>query len=178
MPSQEELLSRLASLESRLQGVEDVQAIHRLKARYAKLVDSRTPHRKVRSQDEINAAARQVAALFTEDGVWDGGKALGIARGREEIYERLRNPSVHFAWHFFVKPEIHVDGDEAQGSWDILSPCTLAGGRAMWMVGVEHDTYRKVADHWLHASMRLETVFMAPYARGWGNSTDVNSAVG
>jgi len=167
MSSQEELLTRLESLEARLRGVEDVQAIHRLKARYAQLVDSRTPHRKVLQQDEINAAARAVAALFTEDGVWDGGKALGIARGREEIYERLRNPSVLFAWHFFVKPEIQVEGDEARGSWDILSPCTVGEGRAMWMVGVEHDTYRRVSGNWLHASMQLETVFMAPYARGW-----------
>lgn len=170
MASQEELLARIASLEARLREVEDVQAIHRLKAHYAKLVDSRTPHRKQLPQDEVDAAARKIAALFTEDGIWDGGRALGVARGREEIYQRLRKPSLLFAWHFFVKPHIEIDGDQAHGSWDILSPCTSADGRALWMAGVEHDTYARLDGRWLHRSMRLEVVFMTSYERGWGEA--------
>jgi hypothetical protein len=172
MANQDELLARIEALESRLQAVDDLQAIHRLKARYAHLVDARTPHRKPRSQAEIDTAARQVAALFSEDGIWDGGKALGIARGREEIYERLRHPTVRFAWHFFVKPHIEVEGDTAHGTWDILSPCTSAEGRAMWMAGVEHDTYARCDGEWLHTSMRLEVVFMTPYERGWGTAPE------
>ena len=168
MKDEEPLLARIESLERRLRAVDDVQAIHRLKARYAHAVDARTPRRGERSQDVVDAAARRVAALFTEDGVWDGGKALGVATGREEIFERLRKPSVRFAWHYFVKPDIEVDGDQARGTWDILSPCTTAEGRAMWMAGVEHDTYTRVADEWLHRSMRLEVVFMSPYEVGWG----------
>jgi len=162
MASQEELLERIEALETRLRAVDDIQAIHRLKARYAHLVDARTPYRAARSQEEVDAAARQVAALFTEDGVWDGGKDLGLATGREEIYERLRHPTVRFAWHFFVKPHIEVEGDTAHGTWDILSPCTTANGRAMWMAGVEHDTYARRGGEWLHSSMRLEVVFMNP----------------
>jgi len=172
MPSNAELLARIEALETRLQAVDDVQAIHRLKARYAQLVDARTPHRKPKTQPEIDAAARQVAALFTEDGVWDGGKALGVATGREQIYQRLRHPTVRFAWHFFVKPHIEVEGDSAAGSWDILSPCTSAEGRAMWMAGVEHDTYARRDGQWLHRSMRLEVVFMTPYERGWGSAPE------
>ena len=63
-----------------------------------------------------------------------------------------------------------VDGDEAQGRWEILSPCTTADGRAMWMGGVEHDTYRRVHGQWLHASMRLETSFFVPYETGWAEA--------
>jgi len=172
MAKEADLLARIEALETRLQAVDDIQAIHRLKARYAHLVDARTPHRSQRTQQEIDAAARQVAALFTEDGVWDGGKTLGIATGHEEIFERLRKPTVHFAWHFFVKPHIEVEGDRAKGTWDILSPCTTAEGRAMWMDGVEHDTYARRDGAWLHSSMRLEVVFMTPYERGWGFEPD------
>ena len=38
----------------------------------------------------------------------------------------------------------------------------------MWMTGVEHDTYVREGDAWLHQSMRLDLVFMAPHERGWG----------
>jgi hypothetical protein len=170
MPSNTELLARIDALEERLQTVDDVQTIHRLKAHYAHCVDARTPHRGSRTPEEVDTAARKIANLFTPDGVWDGGKGLGVASGREEIYERLRNPTVRFAWHLFVKPHIEVDGDTAHGTWDILSPCTTAEGRAMWMAGVEHDTYARYEGEWLHSSMRLEVVFMTPYERGWGSA--------
>ena len=35
------------------------------------------------------------------------------------------------------------------------------------MVGVEEDEYVRRDGAWLHSSMRLEVVFMAPYERGW-----------
>ena len=89
MSDRSELLARVASLETRLRSVEDVQAIHRLKARYAELLDQRTPLRRACSQAEIDAAAREVSLLFCEDGVWDGGRALGLATGRDEIFERV-----------------------------------------------------------------------------------------
>ena len=167
MPSIEDLQRQIERLSARVRAAEDVQAIQRQKAYYAQLVDRRTPRRGTASQDEIDAVAREIAGLFTADGIWDGGAALGVARGREEIYERLRKPTLRFAWHFFVKPRIEVAGDDAHGTWDILSPCTTREGRAMWMAGVEHDTYVREAGVWLHASMRLEVIFMSPYDRGW-----------
>jgi hypothetical protein len=67
-----------------------------------------------------------------------------------------------------VKPDIEVDGDTARGSWDLFSPCTTTEGRAMWMTGVEHDEYVRLDGSWVHQSMKLDVVFMAPYERGWG----------
>ena len=55
---------------------------------------------------KLAETARAIAELFTEDAVWDGGKALGVARGREEIAARMREPTLLFSWHFFVKPRI------------------------------------------------------------------------
>jgi len=116
MATVEELCRRIEELEARVRAAEDVQAIHRLKARYAQLVDARYLPRGagVVDQRELEAAARAIAETFTEDGVWDGGAGLGLCRGREEIFERMCKPTLSFSWHFFLKPIVLVDGDRAR----------------------------------------------------------------
>ncbi|MGH0031480.1 MAG: nuclear transport factor 2 family protein [Myxococcota bacterium] len=169
--ARDELEARIRDLETRLRAVEDVQALHRLKARYAQLLDARFQRRGgLKPAAEVEALAHEAAGLFTEDAVWDGGPGLGVCEGRTAIARRLAHSTLSFAWHFFVKPEIEVDGDTASGSWDILSPCTTAEGRAMWMAGVEHDTYVREGGVWLHRSMKLDLVFMAPHDRGWARA--------
>lgn len=180
MSNVEALERRVERLEERLRAAEDVLAIQRLKARYAQLVDARTPRDRELPQAEIDAIARRIAALFSEDGVWDGGEGLGVGRGREEIFQILRRPGLQFSWHYFVKPDIEVEGDRARGRWDILSPCTSKEGRALWMAGVEHDEYVRESGNWVHARMRLEVVFMASYEKGWAprRDSDGGSAAG
>lgn len=163
-----DLEARVSELEARLRAVEDMDAIQRLKARYGQLVDARYTRRGPRPRDEVEPIAREIASLFTADAVWDAGAGLGVCRGRDEIYERFLAPTLQFSWHFFLKPNLQVEGDTARGTWDILSPCTTGEGRAMWMTGVEHDEYVREDGRWLHRSMRLDPVFMAPYERGWG----------
>lgn len=161
------LEARLAALETRVEAAEAVHAIHSLKARYAELVDRRYTRGRAREGAELAATAQAIAALFTEDGVWDGGPALGRCEGREAIAARMAEPTLVFSWHFFLKPRIEVDGDRARARWDILSPCTTRDGRPHWMVGTEDDTYRREEGGWLHESMRLTTVFLAPHDTGW-----------
>jgi hypothetical protein len=165
--STEALLRRVDELERRLRIVEDVAALQRLKARYGQLADARYDRRGPRAADELERIAGEIAALFTEDAVWDGGPALGCCRGRREIFERMREPTLRFSWHYFVKPNIEVEGDAARGTWDILAPCTSADGTALWMAGFEEDEYRRIDGRWLHSRMRLGVVFMAPHETGW-----------
>jgi hypothetical protein len=162
-----DLAATVARLAARLRAVEDVQAIERLKARYGELVDRRYGPRGVVASAELEDLAGAIADLFTADAVWDGGKVLGLCRGRDEIRARFREPTLAFSWHFFVKPRIEVDGDRATGTWDILAPCTTRDGRAQWMAGVEEDEYERVGDRWLHRAMKLRVVFLAPYELGW-----------
>jgi limonene-1,2-epoxide hydrolase len=63
--------ARLDRIERRLQVLEDAEEIRNLKARYAALCD-----------DHYNADG--IAALFTEDAVWDS-PGLGRFAGREAI---------------------------------------------------------------------------------------------
>lgn len=163
----------LRALEARVRALEDVETIRKLKARYAELVDARYAEGRIAEPAAVEELARRIAALFTEDAVWDGGAALGVCRGREAIRERMAKPTLHFSWHYFVKPRIEVDGDSATGRWDLLAPCTTADERPMWMAGVEDDVYARVGGEWLHASMELRVVFMAPHDRGWAKRKPV-----
>jgi hypothetical protein len=168
MPTLEELAGEIASLRTRVERAEAALAIQALKARYAQLVDERYARGRVAEPAIVDARAEAIAALFTEDGVWDGGPALGVSRGRAEIAARMRAPTLLFSWHFFAKPRIEVSApDRARARWDILSPCTTQAGEPSWMVGYEDDEYACEGGVWLHAQMRLTAVFMAPHATGW-----------
>src|SRR5262245_57610611 len=167
MTTLEELHKEVASLRARVEAAEAVQAIHNLKARYAQLVDERYTRGKVAPEEKVAAVAEQIAALFTDDGVWDGGPALGVSTGRAEIAARMRAPTLLFSWHFFLKPQVHVDGDRARARWDILSPCTTKDAKPSWMVGFEDDEYARADGVWLHRRMKLTTVFLAAHETGW-----------
>ena len=164
---EQDLARRLEALERRLAAVEDVQEIERLKAQYAQLVDARYSRGAPVEAAKLAEIAGAISELFTEDGVWDGGRALGFARGRAEIAARMREPTLLFSWHYFLKPQIRVEGERASARWDILSPCTTKDGRPHWMAGFEDDEYRKVGGRWLHSGMKLTVVFLSPHATGW-----------
>jgi len=162
--------ARLAALEARLEASEAHAAILDLKSRYGTLADARYTRSGPKPQAEIDVVADQLADLFAEDAVWEGGGTLGRCEGRAAIRERFRAPTLHYSWHFFVKPEITVEGARASGVWDVLAMITTTEGRALWMVGVEHDEYARVDGQWLHTRMQLDSQLMAPHDRGWAAS--------
>jgi len=163
------LEARVAALEARLADAESLHALYALKARYGAVTDGRYDRRGrgVRPREELEPIAREISELFTEDAIWDGGERLGRCVGRQAIYERFLEPTISFAFHLFVKPQLDVAGDLAHGTWDLIAPFNTHDGRAWWTVGVEHDRYQRVGGRWLHSYMRLETVFTVPYASGW-----------
>jgi hypothetical protein len=159
--------TRLRALEQRVVALEAAEAIRALKARYAELVDARYAKGAARPQPEVDRLADEIAALFCEDALWEGGAALGTCRGRDAIRARMAAPTLRFSRHYFLNPRIEVEGDRARGRWELLAPCTGGDGRALWMTGVEDDEYERVGGRWLHRSMRLTVVFVAPHAHGW-----------
>jgi len=167
MATNEELEARLDGLARRVDTAESTLALYELKARYAELVDARFERGAVVARPRLDGLVAAAAELFTEDGVWDGGPALGVARVRTEIAARLAQPTLVFARHLFVQPRLVVDGDRARGRWDLLCPCTRPDGESLWMCGREDDTYTRVDGNWLHASMTLTTVFVSPAGAGW-----------
>lgn len=148
----------LNELKKRIQRLEDMEAIKDLKARYAAVCDDKyNPEKGIK--------------LFTEDGVWNGGKDFGIHKGRAAIKKFFEEVSknIVFAVHYFVQPTIKVNknGQTAQAKWYLWQACTFKGGNAVWISGLEHDKYRKVDGEWLMSEMRLQLFFMTPYEQGW-----------
>jgi hypothetical protein len=133
-----------------------------MKARYAELVDARFGPDGLVDHDTLVAVTTAAAALFTDDAVWDGGSTLGVAVGRSAIAERLQRSTLSYGRHLFLAPRIEVQGPEATGRWELLSPCTTIDGRSWWLCGTEDDLYRRVDGAWLHARMRLTVHLMAP----------------
>jgi hypothetical protein len=156
----------LEHLAARVRALEDAESIRRLKARYADLVDARYERGGPKPAAELARLAGEIAALFTDDAVWDGG-ALGTCTGRDAIRARMAEPTLHFSRHYFVNPQIEVDGDRARARWELLAPCTARDDRPMWMAGVEDDEYARRDGLWLHTRMKLGVHFFAPHEKGW-----------
>jgi hypothetical protein len=158
-----DLSAEVERLARRLDDAESVLAIQSLKARYGALVDSRFVGGRVVDGPTCRAIGAAIAELFTPDGVWDGGPALGVAVGREEIAARLAAPTVRFARHWFVQPAITVEAGQATARWQLVSPCVTSSGEACMVSGYEDDEYRRTPEGtWLHERMAFTTVFVAP----------------
>lgn len=167
MAGTDELSAQVAALEARVASVEAVLAIERLKADYGDLVDRRFSRGAPVDAETLDHLVGEIAALFTEDAVWDGGPVLGTAQGRRAIAERLHVPTLTFSRHLFTKPRIEVDGSSATGRWDLLCPCRTPDGRSWWMCGYEDDEYRRESGTWRLAGMRLTTLFMTETGEGF-----------
>jgi hypothetical protein len=147
--------------ELRLDRLEAAEAIRHLKAEYARLCDSGYP-------------PAEIAALFTEEGVWEAENDVGSHRGRDEIAAFFTGMSDVYTWaqHYMLTPRITVadDAQSAAGSWYLLMPCTIRGvtaTRGAWLAGRYEDDYVKVDGVWKVAHMRLFFELLSPHEGGW-----------
>lgn len=146
-------------LEARVRRLEDIEAIKQLKARYCAACDD-------------GYDADRLAALFTEDAVWDGGRTFGVVEGREAIRKHFRGASkrLTIARHQVMNPIVEVDGDDARGHWLLFQPCTSAGPdgeQAVWLAATYADRYRREPEGWLISRTEIEVAFFTPFDAGW-----------
>lgn len=137
----------------------DIEAIRTLKYRYCALCDA-------------GYDADPLAALFTEDAVWDGGP-IGAHEGREAIRRFFQGSPNRVPWalHMVTNPIITVEGDHATGSWYLWEPLVYAlpdGEEAWWMSARYDDQYRRTPQGWRFARVAITMKLLAPYAGGWG----------
>lgn len=161
----------LATLEERVQRLEDVEAIQRLKIRYAQILD------RCKSADDFKKFAGEYADLFTEDAVIDAGE-LGVVEGKKAIadfFTRIPQTLTFFV-HYMIGPVIDVapSGKEATGSWYLWEPATM-NGRAVWLAITYDDRYRKVDGSWKIAYSKLNWHFATPYESGWVKERMISS---
>ena len=135
------------SILARIQRLEDIEAIGRLKTAYCQHCDA-----------SFNADA--VAALFTDDGVWDGGMLRGRKIGRQAIREQfaLTRHRIPFSAHLLSNAQIDVSGDIATGRWRMLMPFnTVEDGQrgARWQITSYEDDFSRVDGAWLFKCIRV-----------------------
>lgn len=137
----------IGTTEARITRLEAIEAIKQLKALYCLYCDR-------------GYAPDAIAALFTEDAVWDGGSG-GKAAGRAAIREFFVAASGRFPYaaHLVTNPIIVVDGDRATGSWRMLMPCILKDGdgeRSAMNCAEYDEIYRRVNGRWFIASLKVQ----------------------
>jgi SnoaL-like domain len=157
------------SIEQRLQAVEDLIEIMNLKSEYWRWCDG--------GWDKISHNGDRVAALFTEDGVWEildgqstGQRGEGPA-GIRDLFNQVYAVSVPFAFHHGGSPAIKVNGDTATGEWSLTALLTLAEQGAMLGAIHYHDEFVRTNAGWRIRRMTLTPVILTPFSAGWGALT-------
>ena len=150
------------SLEKRIQILEDIEDIKRLKHRYCALCDA-------------GYDADGLAELFVENAIWDG-QELGRSEGKEQIREFFRRAPerLPFAIHMMLNPIIYVNADQATGTWYLFQTCTYAGesDQAVWGSARYDEKYVRTSDGWKFQDLKLTSHFWTPFDQGWVKTTD------
>lgn len=148
-------------LELRLARLEAAADIERLKATYAGLCD-------------VGYPAERLTALFTEDGVFDGGQRFGVHAGRDALVSYFAAISKDIVWamHYMTTPAITVDDalSTGTGTWYLWQPCTLSvkGEQVpVWISGKYTDEYRCVDGTWLFSRVTLACEMVTDTRTNW-----------
>jgi uncharacterized protein (TIGR02246 family) len=161
------LESRLAALERRAQRAEDVLAIHNLMADYSNAADG--------GWNRATHDPDAVAALFTEDGVWEGDKG-GKVEGRAAIRELFAylQKTTPFAFHTMANPRIEVNGDSAVGQWHLILFLVTGEGAVVdrplgdiFGTGIYTNHFVRTPAGWRFRKIQCTAAFLEPFLRGW-----------
>jgi hypothetical protein len=149
------------ALAARVQRLEDLEAIRRVKHEYCAYCDA-------------GYDPEGIASLFLPEGIWDAGADFGRYVGREAIAGFFRNvgPSVAFAAHVVTNERIDVEGERARGVWWLVMPSTFhEDGRKVdrWLFSEYTDDFVKREGRWYIAHLRSNIHRNAPHLEGWAN---------
>lgn len=132
------------TLAERIDRLEQIEALKQLKYRYCAAVDA-------------NYDADAITAMFTEDGVWDGGD-LGYFSGRDAIHKSFMEPNSSVQWmrHIAANPIIDITGNQARCQWYMWLPkITIDGTSRTFQGGTHIDQCRRVEGQWLFEHMQV-----------------------
>lgn len=146
LPGERDVADRLDVLEQRLRRLEDEREITRLITGYGPLVDA--------------GAAEDVAALWTEDGVYDVDEVYldGAAAIRRMVESRA-----HQSWiaggcaHFLGPARITVHGDDAVAICHSLMVVQTDGGFSVRRATANHWQLHRTTEGW-RATVRTSRV--------------------
>lgn len=151
------------SLEERIQILEDIESIKRLKACYCSWADA-----------GIAGDASGMDAImdhFTDDEPWADFGPFGLHEGKEAVGAFFREAVVStlsYSAHMVCNPVIDVEGSRARGRWYVDVPCTLRGAeRPLWLQAKYEEEYVKEEGKWKWKSITTRFDFITPIDEGW-----------
>lgn len=145
------------TLQERLERIEAIEDIRRLKHRYCSFCD--------RGYDPEG-----IASLFTEDGTWEDGRSFLSGRAELVRYFGAAPDYIRFAAHMVTNSIIDVDGNTAHGRWWLLMACTrMRRGepQGAWMLGEYDEDYLRLDGQWKFARLRLAEKFFTSTLDDW-----------
>jgi ketosteroid isomerase-like protein len=140
------------SIEARLQRIEDLEDIRRLRMDYHRYVNTRT--------------FKEAAILYTEDAFVDFGEAQ--ARGRAEIaalYDRY-NDQLDTIKQYPANHIVDLDGDEATGNAYVDARYAY-DGHSIIACAMYDEKYRRTPEGWRISEMIVTIHFARPVQQGW-----------
>jgi hypothetical protein len=153
-----------ATLEARVNRLEDIEAIKNLKYQYAGYCDSKY------DPDGITS-------LFVPDGHWIVSGLGGEATGHADMREFFTNMAQSIVWalHFMIAPQIDVaeDGQSASGRFYLLCFCTIlraddpSKSDAIVLTGNYVDQFVKVDGRWLFKELSGTVHQASEWTKGW-----------
>ena len=145
----------LEELAGRIQVLEDIEAVKKLKARYCNAADA--------GDKDL------FLGCFTSDATWDGGESFGRYEGRDAIRGLFESLPKVISFGDSIKVLIEVDGDRATGRWYLLEPCTMLEGGEQAVLGSAFydEEYVKEGGEWKIATLKLTPAFWSPFDQGW-----------
>ena len=150
------------TIEQRLQRLEDIFAIQKLKRTYIDLVNG--------GWDRPTHDYRKIPELWIEGGSFDARPQAYLAVGHEQLRDCFKqsHEASPFAIHYMTNPVIEVDGDSASGHWEVLVTITLNKDEAFLWMGVNDDRYVRTPQGWRFKSVKCTCAAFTPYQVGWG----------
>lgn len=134
------------TIEQRIQILEDIEEIRKLKAAYCAACD-----------DDHNGDA--VAALFVPDGTWGtvGRPAeVGTRQIAAFMYGIRERGELARSAHQVFNPVIEVDGDHATGDWRFLMMYTsTTDGSFVHIIGTYDEEYVRTSEGWRFKSLSV-----------------------
>ena len=144
-------------LEARIKNLEDIEAIKRLKGKFAYFADTKD--------------VPGFMSLVADDAVWEFGPWGGHHEGKEAIRkftEDVTLDTYSFMLHNFHNVSLDVKGDTATGIWYFLVPVTnRKEERAEWLGGMYKEKYVRVNGEWKFKEVAADMKIIAPYNEGW-----------
>lgn len=142
-----------SDLEARIQRLEDIEEIRRLRMKY---------------HDFTNTSRfEEIPALFTEDANVDFGW-ISKAKGTEEIKELFaRIPrNLPFLKQFIHNHLVDVDGDRASGI-SYMDARYAVDGESIIVAARFVEQYSRTEKGWLISDFAVEVYFSVPIEKGW-----------